>query len=280
LTGKLRGFAAEELRRLQVMVMGQAGRSLPLEGAVAGAEYRVSGLSPGTWSVTARAEDGVSVSGLVTVEPGMERATLDLEAPAGFALSGRVLVDGAPLSGAQVHALPSAPPQESYTPSMTSTDWEGKFRLTGLAPGSYRLFLSSPGGVAHTQTVEISGDQSVAIDIATGAARGQVLTAAGEPVADAIVALESEAENLGFRSSAAGARSDPQGRFELPRLAAGTYKVTVQKEGFAPAESRIVVTPDGMVEVRVVLRAQSTLAPRSTSSSRSTERWQRDSSAQ
>jgi protocatechuate 3,4-dioxygenase beta subunit len=254
LTGKLRGFAPEELRRLQIMAMGSSGRSFPLEGTVTGAEYRVSGLSPWTWYVTARVQDGPSVSGMVTLEPGMERATLDLEAPTGFVLSGRALVDGAPLAGAQVHAVPSAPPKESYAPSMTSTDWEGKFRLTGLAPGSYRLFLSGPGGVGHTQTVEISGDQSVAIDIATGAARGQVLTAAGEPVADAIVALESEAEDLGIRSSAAGARSDPQGRFELPRLAAGTYKVTVQKEGFAPATSRIAVTPEGTVEVQVVLR--------------------------
>jgi hypothetical protein len=254
LTGKLRGFAPDDLRRLQVVAMESSGGPFPLEGAVTGAEYRVSGLSPGAWSVTARVQDGASASGTVTLEPGMERATLDLEAPAGFVLSGRVLVDGAPLSGAQVHAALSVPPQESYAPGMTRTDWEGKFRLTGLAPGSYRLFLGGPGGVGHPQTVEISGDQSIAIDIATGAARGQVLTAAGEPVAGAMIALEVEAADLGIRSSAAGARSDEQGRFELPRLAAGTYKVTFQKEGFTPAASRIVVTPEGTVDMQVVLR--------------------------
>jgi len=44
------------------------------------------------------------------------------------------------------------------------------------------------------------------------------------------------------------------GTFTLPHLAVGSYKITVRKDGFAPAESRIVVTPGGIVEAEVALK--------------------------
>ena len=50
-------------------------------------------------------------------------------------------------------------------------------------------------------------------------------------------------------------RSDKQGGFTVPRLAAGGYKIKVRKDGFAPAESRITVTPGGTAEAEVVLNA-------------------------
>jgi hypothetical protein len=50
------------------------------------------------------------------------------------------------------------------------------------------------------------------------------------------------------------ARRAEQGAFTLPRLAAGSYKMTVRKGGFAAAETRIVVTPGGTVETQVVLK--------------------------
>lgn len=37
------------------------------------------------------------------------------------------------------------------------------------------------------------------------------------------------------------------------RLPAGTYRATIQAEGFAPAETRILVPPGGTVHVEIAL---------------------------
>jgi carboxypeptidase family protein len=108
-------------------------------------------------------------------------------------------------------------------------------------------------GVGHSQRLEINGDRDITVEIATGVVEGRLLSTEGLPVAGATVSLTGEDPELHTTFQGPSARSDDRGAFELPRVAAGTYKVTVRADGFAPAESRVVVTPGGTVHLDVVL---------------------------
>lgn len=114
--------------------------------------------------------------------------------------------------------------------------------------------VSSSDGLGLSRELDLREDRDVLLEIATGAVEGRILTAAGQPVAEAVVRVDGDDPELGTGFSGPSVRSDEQGGFALTRLAAGSYKVTVQKAGFAPAETRIEVTPGGTVETEVILK--------------------------
>lgn len=265
LTGRLLGFTPDELRRIRIQAYRQpdpAGRT-PGDfsrntAIIQDGRYRIPSLSAGTWQVMAMAGSR-SAQGTVTIDPGTEQVSLDLEAPSGFTLSGRVLLDGAPLAGATVilTGRAAAATEEPGRGGQDSIAWDGGFKIPGLKAGAYRLVVSGAGGIVDDREIEIAGDQTVAIEISTGNLSGQVLSASGEPIAGALVSLATKTPSQGVGGIGAGGpavRSNEQGTFELPRLAAGSYRITVQKEGFAPAESSVTVTPGGTVQTVVVMK--------------------------
>ena len=75
--------------------------------------------------------------------------------------------------------------------------------------------------LAHAQTLDISGDRDLTIEIATGAVEGRLLSPEGLPVAGASVSLTWP---TGDGAPGAVAGSDDQGAFALPAVPAGTYK--------------------------------------------------------
>jgi protocatechuate 3,4-dioxygenase beta subunit len=256
LTGRLLGIKSEEISIIQASTRPGSGPHAWKTGTAEGESYRISGLSPGAWEVTAFTSGDRNARGSVVIEPGMDRATLDLEWATGFTLSGRVLLDNAPLADA--HILIQGPEAASPSGGRTVTAWDGSFRFPGLRAGRHVVAVAGHGGIGFSQDLEISGDREITIEISTGAVSGQVLSAAGAPVAGALVSLfgEKPGENPDLASGFQGpaVRSGEQGSFELPHLAAGSYRVKVRAEGFADAENRIVVTPGGMVRMEVVLK--------------------------
>jgi hypothetical protein len=259
LTGHLRGFASDELHDLRISAVLRRkpvqGRMSPSQsGYLSGETYRVAGLTPGVWTVTASVSRGRTVESTVEIEPGLDFATLDLEAPDGLTLTGRLQVDGTALSGAHIIAVAQGRDKAASSRSETWSAHDGSFRLTGLRPGRFQIVGSSLDGLGFSRVLDLKEDRDIPFDIATGALTGHVLTAAGQPVADAVLAIDGGDPSQGAGFSGPNAHSDEQGSFTLPHLTAGSYKITVRKEGFAPTESRIVVTPGGTVEAEVVLK--------------------------
>lgn len=211
--------------------------------------YRIEDVAPGTWHLMARVSSSDVVGAQVEVGPGEQEVVRDLEFPAGFTLTGRVLLDRKPLPRAQVLVVGRG--EGASIGGNRETAHDGTFRAERLAAGTYTLQVMLSTGVAHVETLEIGGDRDLTIEIATGAVEGRLLSPEGLPVAGAFVSLSTEEPGLMFRMP--GASSDDQGAFALPTVPAGTYKLTVKAEGFAPAESRVVVTPGGTVHVDLLL---------------------------
>ncbi|HET9226367.1 MAG TPA: carboxypeptidase-like regulatory domain-containing protein, partial [Thermoanaerobaculia bacterium] len=252
--GQILGIPPEQTARVMISAHSEE-TGLYLQGTRdPSGGYRIDDVGPGTWTVVAFLQPQPPVNAEVQVSPGQEEVVQDLEFEAGFTLTGRVLLDRSPLAGAEVIAYGLDP--ENPTGTQRTTGHDGSFRLERLPEGSYRLMVMLPTGLGHIQKIDVSGDRDLIVEIAAGAIEGRLLTAEGLPVSGAGIFLRSDDPELAPYLVGTAARSDEQGGFEIPRIAAGAYTLLIEAEGYARAESRVVVTPGGSVHVDFALKSE------------------------
>jgi hypothetical protein len=255
LTGRLLGFAPEELPRIEVVISFQTLTTLRRRHAtVSGESYRLGALSPGTWEVAASLNGERVASGSVTIGPGTAQANLDLDRQAGITLSGRILVNNAPFAQAvvMVRAADGSPAPGGTAAVRTAAD--GSFRISGLGKGPHLLSVNSTEGVSTTRPLDLAADQTLTIEIVTGRVRGQVVADTGEPVAEAEVAFQSAGGGINLPIPDLHTGAD--GAFQSADLAAGTYYCSVSKNGFRLGQERVTVPPGGTAQVRIVLEKE------------------------
>ena len=242
LTGRLLGLAPDEARWVRIDawlgfgLQRSAGAVEPPDG------YRIAGLYAGTWVVSAVHADGRYVRRQVELGPEPE-PRLDLEFPGGFTLRGRATLDGAPFAGAWVVALPSEPVADRLTPQ-TPTAQDGSFAFRHLRPGRYRLFVQDDrSGMGGGLEVSLEADQTVQIDLATAPLQGRVLAADGTQVEGATILLTSRNHPFDHTFRVPTLRTGAEGAFGPAKVAPGTYRITVEAEGFATQQLEVEVRP-------------------------------------
>ena len=149
------------------------------------------------------------------------------------------------------------------SPRVAVTDDDGRFVMGGLAAGQYAVAADKTGylkmnyGATRpsrqgTSIVVIDGQRAAPVTIAlprAGAISGTVTTAAGDPVADAIVSL------LGYRyyngakrlMNVGGGLTDDRGAYRVYGLTAGAYLVSVEPSadiGRAPTDIQQLTDAD------------------------------------
>ncbi|MBI5067183.1 MAG: carboxypeptidase regulatory-like domain-containing protein [Deltaproteobacteria bacterium] len=239
---------------------------------VAGAEVRLLGAAAGNSALsplperlasepdggfTFEAPDG---AWLEARAPGFSpaRAELDREARASrrlvlrlgaageraaalLAISGTVERDGAgPLAGALVTAtgrgaeLPAA---------QAVTGADGRFTLSDLPDGGYRVSASAPG-LAPARRVARAGASDLVLRLSPGGSlAGRVRDrASGAPVAPFLVTVVHASRREPSRSLAV---IDAEGRFAIDGLAPGAAEVLVSSPSHAPSPPQAVTIPDG-----------------------------------
>ena len=145
---------------------------------------------------------------------------------------------GAPVEDALVSGVrkdrPSAPPASARS------DVEGRFRVDGLAPGTWVLTAARPGSAPASVTAD-AGASGVRIRLgAGGALAGQVRDRrSGAAVAPFTVLVQgAEARGLSV--------VDPTGAYAFDDLAPGAASVQVFAPGYAPsAEVRVTIPEPG-----------------------------------
>ncbi|HEV8578248.1 MAG TPA: carboxypeptidase-like regulatory domain-containing protein [Thermoanaerobaculia bacterium] len=252
LSGRILGLSPEKLEGVFVTAVPAEGGSM-LQGTVGPeGEYRIEKVEPGVWHVQAQTEDSRQASASVEIEPGVRNATQDLEFPSGaLTLSGRVLLDGAPLVGAVVGVAMQG---GKISGGLVATAWDGSFSLGDLAPGAAILVIFNMSGIGASRTLELTESQEMVIELVSGRLRGTLIGASGEPVADGVVTIEGLIGSATERFPAGTFRSGPDGAFQSPRLVAGMYNLTIEKEGFAPTKLTVEVPGGNETNLEIPLR--------------------------
>lgn len=181
--------------------------------------------------------------------PGTE-TVVEVVLEPGASVTGRVLgADGRPLSGVSVRG----------GGLQDNSDFAGRFRLVGVAPGTHRFVASDDEHGRTSRTVEVP-PMGIDIELVFPSGypvAGRVVGPEDEPVAGALVRLEPATEETRAESFPRSGLTDRDGEFGFPHVPPGSYRLMVRREGFAMGSTApIVDVASGPVEnLRLTLRS-------------------------
>src|SRR5207344_1210710 len=203
---------------------------------------RARGRAAGRWMVEAFAPGFQAGSAAaVTVGEGEASDAVEVRLTKGGAVSGRVLESrtGRPILDATVRIEPSGGERRMGMMRMggegddeTSTDADGRYELSGLAPGTWVLTASHPEWSESTTTVEVKdAPASADVRLGRGGSIGGTVLGGARPVAGAQVTLSPAGESVmrmgGFMGGGEqSALTDEGGRFRFDRLNPGRYQLS------------------------------------------------------
>lgn len=247
--GTVAGVAAEDFPLVTVVASSpEAGR--PVRGVVDHrGGYRIGGLSPGIWRVSARAETlGLTAEGDAEVLDDDHTVRLDLELDVqGVRLSGRLTVDGQPAANARLSLSRETPEGDAAVASGASA-FDGSFRFAGVEPGTYRLRVHGGVGVPPTsRVVDLLDDHEIALDLTVASVEGRLLLPSGTPVEGLRVVLVDPAGGELY------ATVSSVGRFQFPVVGGGGYLLSVRRGEAVLATQPLEVGPQDLAGLIVVL---------------------------
>jgi protocatechuate 3,4-dioxygenase beta subunit len=217
LQGQIKTTRGEPVERALVTVGNAGGRS------DADGFYRVEGAAPGPAVAELFHPRFRRQQRQVTLEAG--GTTLDFELEGGWRISGRVVdEDGAPVSAARV-TVETPERNRSYRTYQARSTLDGRFEIDSVAPGPYLAgaeaegFAPADGTPLTVRDREIEGLELVLRPSATIA--GQVLGLDPEQLAR--VEVSADGEEVSRRGQV-----DAQGRFVVPDVPAGTWKLSAR----------------------------------------------------
>ena len=262
---RMRGGAAARAARDSREDDEDDGASRSLDGT-----FAIQDVPPGTWTVTVDAEgyETARVGG-VSVREGETAPDVEVQVRRGRVLGGRVIESqtGRPVPGVSVTASSAAATGPAgFGQAVALSDADGRFEITGLALGTYRLLAQHPDYAEASQIVDVEQTvASVAVRLSAGGTLGGVVVAeSGEPVAGAEVALQTDGGGgPRFGGSGPSTASDGTGAFRFDRLAAGRYSVTASLGGRSSAPVDVaLLSGQSREDVRIAIGGGTTLRGR------------------
>jgi protocatechuate 3,4-dioxygenase beta subunit len=226
-------------------------------------EYRLGGLPPGRYSVTATGAQDPGAVATLDLQPGDDLLTIDFtslppresamesspqppETPERASIRGRVLsTAGRPIASAVVELTGPMPPR------FFVTDAQGRFTFRALAPGDYDVRANKGDFLPATLGQESAFQSAARISVSRGASvdditlvlsRGLAVTGTivdrnGEPVQGvAVQALRLSTSGGRRRAILAGAQvggnrqTDDRGRYRVLGLLPGTYVIAAMAD--------------------------------------------------
>lgn len=262
IAGIVRTRQGTPLSNVQVQAYRVQGEERSHEGSAntnREGRFEVRDVPQGTYEVRAEAGWGIGSSRpnlvpatVAGVAAGAQEVLIEVEE--GLRIAGTVVKgDGTAVTEGWVNASRIAQPGEEKPPQVNANAavLEGKFELTGLAPGRYRVGAGS--NELPWKTVEAeAGAENVVIRYGLGGGiEGKVVRADGTAVARCWVQARGAEGD-------AGTQAGTDGKFLLRELPPGSYEVTVvHQDGgkvWEGSVSRVTVgtgSPTGGVEIVV-----------------------------
>ncbi|HEX3529928.1 MAG TPA: carboxypeptidase regulatory-like domain-containing protein [Thermoanaerobaculia bacterium] len=234
LLGPRRGGPGEESPAADLVATGSARTLTDDDG-----RYRLDSLEPVRSFAAALRPGGRRLAGAaVDLRAGENR--LDLIQPPEIAITGRVLDEkGAPVAAARIF-LEGAEPEDRWLVIATA---DGAFRLAGIPDGDYRLSVFAKGlAQPEPQDVRVAGAPAQGIELRLG--RGVTITGKLTGIEPAelngLMILAEDARSPRSRRLGLAA---PDGRYRIPDLPLGHWKVTGRTAAGRQALASVDVAP-------------------------------------
>jgi hypothetical protein len=128
----------------------------------------------------------------------------------------------------------------------------GRFGMAGFPPGEYSFSVRAEGFSEATKKVGFTGVGAKEINFTLepgGSIQGRVTDRFGRPVRDAKVVFWKGIRGLIYRA-------DNDGRYEIIGCPVGSFKVSVEAEGFMKQESEVQIEPGEKVQKDFMLHPQ------------------------
>ncbi len=229
--------------------------------------FLLQDLEPGKLALSASAEGYAESRRISLVLPaGERRENIEIHLDAGGTVSGTVSSNaGTPLEGVTIEAFSETGESgggASGRPTAVS-DTAGRFRISGLQPGSW-LFSASHTGFPRKVARQRIGNGNHSLDFILDSGpdvTGRVTDESGTPVPGARVFLSlagGRPRGLDLlppvRDSQVVSQAD--GSFRFTGIEDGSYRLLASKAGFAPAEPAETFTIAGVPLGGLVLRLE------------------------
>lgn len=198
--------------------------------------------------VKLHAEHGEHAATTVEVDltSGKAPAELTVRLPGGGVIEGRVTRGETPVAGEQINIFQMS---SMFSPNSTTTDGDGRFRVTGLTAGTWSvstgLYEQGAGGVSKNGIVVADGGTAT-VNLELRATEGTqvltgVVTQGGEPVADASVSVTDGRGSMSMIS----VRTDSGGAFRAEGVQPGRVVVQIATNDGTRATEYVQVPAEG-----------------------------------
>ena len=232
----------------RIIVVAQAspgGRPLrfPFEDPAtdSGGRFRVDGLAPGEYTLSAWLP-GSSRRAEATVRLGSGTTQVELVFKRGTVVAGRVVDEaGDPVPSAEVYLRPVVKGQRERT---ANSQADGSFRVQNVDDGHFELVASASGYArSASREIHVAGAGLEGLEIrlsreAAGTITGRVLGLPPETLSQVWVAADTD-----FYDEEGVSQVDEQGRYRLPGLRSGLWRVMASQPNGPAAEGEVELAP-------------------------------------
>lgn len=213
--------------------------------------YLVSNLAPGTYFVSAAAQDFQIQTQGAAIQSNQTTALNFTLSPNPVTIMGTVTNQqtGQPISGAQIEVR--ILDANGAVVATLFTDLQGMFQVQQLAPGTYTVVAGASGFQTDISSVSIPPGGQANLTIALAPNPGFItgtVSSGGNPVAGASVSVVDQ-NNVQISAVI----TDSQGNYTASGLPPGNYNVVVNAQGFQSSIAGAVVTADATAVVNVSL---------------------------
>ncbi len=219
--------------------------------------YRVEGLDPGSYCMTATKVDYRHQSRAVNIEANLTTThNFSLVEKLGSLFGTVTAVSSEPISAASITVY-----QGIEQIATILSDINGQFRIKGIAPGSYNVVTQAPRFQTQTAVAVIDADQEVEqnfiLESEPAAILGVVVDSGSKcPISGALVEASNGVTLVGFDLT------DNEGSYSIKDLASGrnsilgSYKIIVSKKNYNALSKDVSLNSSEELELNFSLTSE------------------------